>query len=88
MEDYGVVVELAPNLAGLAEPKENVKVGQCASVYIKSIIPEKMKIKLIIIDSFNATCNYTYDYFYAMDHIDEFIYSPPESAKQIATYFN
>lgn len=53
VEHYGVFVELAPNLAGLAEPKDGVKVGQQASVYIKNLIPEKMKIKLIIIDSFD-----------------------------------
>lgn len=87
IEDYGVFVELAPNLAGLAEPKENVKVGQCASVFIKSIIPEKMKIKLIIIDAFDTSCEYTYNYFYDGEHIDKFIYSPFESAKQISTFF-
>ncbi len=87
IEDYGVFVELTPNLAGLAEPKENVKVGQCTSVYIKSIIPEKMKIKLIIIDSFDNSCNFTYKYFFDKEHIDEFIYSPTESVKEISTYF-
>ena len=88
IEDYGIFVELTPNLAGLAEPKENVKVGQCASVFIKSIIPEKMKIKLIIIDSFDTSCEYTYNYFYNEEHIDKFIYSPQESTKQISTYFD
>ena len=52
VEDYGIFVELAPNLAGLAEPKENVQAGDNASVYIKAIIPEKMKVKLIIVDVF------------------------------------
>ena len=51
VETYGVFVELAPNLAGLAEAHENAKVGQQASVYIKSILPDKMKIKLAIIDT-------------------------------------
>lgn len=88
IENYGIFVELAPNLAGLAEPKDGVEIGQCASVYIKSIIPEKMKVKLIIIDSFDNNCEYTYDYFYNGEHINEFIYSPPESNKQIATFFN
>ena len=54
VESYGIFVELSPNLAGLAEPKENVFPGQHASVYIKSLIPEKMKVKLIIVDSFDA----------------------------------
>ena len=87
VEDYGIFIELTPNLAGLAEPKENVRVGQIASVYIKSIIPEKMKIKLIIIDSFNAPINYEYKYYYNGEHIGEFLYSPSECNKQISTYF-
>ena len=53
VEDYGAFVELAPNLAGLAEMKENIRAGQQASVYIKNIIPSRMKIKLIIIDTFD-----------------------------------
>ena len=51
VEDYGIFVELTPNLAGLAEPRDGVKVGQHAGVYIKSILPEKMKLKLILIDA-------------------------------------
>ena len=34
VEEYGVFVELAPNLAGLAEPCSGVTPGQQASVYI------------------------------------------------------
>ena len=45
VESYGIFVELTPNLAGLAEPKEHILPKQRASVYIKAIIPEKMKIK-------------------------------------------
>lgn len=87
IENYGIFVELAPNLAGLAEPKEGVQVGQCASVYIKSIIPEKMKIKLIVINSFDNECLNEYKYFYTNEHIENFVYSPPECEKQIVTYF-
>ena len=87
IEDYGIFIELAPNLAGLAEPKEGVKVGQCASVYIKSIIPEKMKIKLIIINSFDSEFEIPNKYFYENQHISEFTYSPENSVKQIKTYF-
>lgn len=88
VESYGVFIELAPNLAGLAEPKENVVVGQTASVYIKSIIPEKMKIKLIIIDTFDTPPDSGFHYFYIKDKISEFVYSPQKSQKQITTYFN
>ena len=51
IEQYGVFVELTPNLAGLAEPREGVAVDRTVAVYVKSIIPEKMKVKLIIIDA-------------------------------------
>ncbi len=89
VEDYGAFVELAPNLAGLAEPKENIKPGQQASVYIKNIIPSRMKIKLIIVDTFD----YDYrpsvpNYFYNKDHIDKFLYSPECSERVIETVFN
>ena len=87
IESYGVFVELAPNLAGLAEIKDNVKVGQSASVYIKSIIPEKMKIKLIIIDSFDEKTKSQHKYFYEGEHIDSFIYSPYSSSRIIETVF-
>ena len=54
LESYGIFVELAPNLAGLAEWKEGVLPGEAASVYIKSILPEKRKVKLVLVDSFPA----------------------------------
>ncbi|MBR4303829.1 MAG: 30S ribosomal protein S1 [Clostridia bacterium] len=51
VEDYGIFVELSPNISGLAEPKSGISIGDNVSVYIKSINPERMKIKLLIIDS-------------------------------------
>ncbi len=87
VESYGIFIELAPNLAGLAEPKENVQVGDTASVYIKSIIPEKMKIKLIIIDNFSTPYKNETKYFYSGEHISDFTYSPPECYKCIYTKF-
>lgn len=60
VESYGIFVELAPNLAGLAELRTespllaSLNVGDHVSVYIKSIIPEKMKIKLVLIDKSSA----------------------------------
>lgn len=88
VESYGVFVELAPNLAGLAELKDDVKVGQHASVYIKSLIPERMKIKLIIVDSFDAPYqNTNIEYFINNGHIDSFLYSPESCTKIIETIF-
>lgn len=87
VEDYGIFVELAPNLAGLAEIKAGVRVGQTAGVFIKSIIPDKMKVKLIIIDSFEMAEPAPYEYFYTGDRIERFVYSPKDSGKIIETIF-
>jgi len=45
----GIFVELKPNLIGMAEYKEDIEYGQDVDVYIKKIIPEKKKVKLIIV---------------------------------------
>ncbi|MBE6766581.1 MAG: S1 RNA-binding domain-containing protein [Clostridia bacterium] len=87
VESYGVFVELTPNLAGLAEPKGDVYIGQTTSVYIKSIIRDKMKVKLIIIDSFDSDYSKEKNYFYEGDRIERWEYSPPEAGKRIVTDF-
>ena len=87
VEDYGVFVELTPNLAGLAEPRPDVFIGQQASVYIKSIIREKMKIKLIIIDSFDSDYTPPIQYFFGGDKLEEWDYSPNDCFKRISTRF-
>ena len=91
VESYGVFVELAPNLAGLAEYRDDVSVGSSAAVYIKSIIPEKMKIKLIIIDTSEAPKNrLPIEYFTDVSkvlHIDSWVYSPEKSKKVIESVF-
>lgn len=88
IENYGAFVELTPNLAGLAELRENMNVGDTAAVYIKSILPQKMKIKLIVIDNFSETHTpVTPDYHITSGHIDRFVYSPEECDKYIYTDF-
>lgn len=88
VEDYGIFVELAPNLAGLAEPKEGVSAGQHASVYIKALIPEKMKVKLIIVDVFNgAAIHRPPEYFITEGHISHWKYSSDLSPKIIESRF-
>ncbi len=88
VEKYGVFVELTPNLAGLAEYSEEVQDGDHACVYIKSILPERMKIKLIIVDSFAASYPpLPLRYFLDGDHIDRWVYSPPTSERVTETVF-
>ncbi len=89
VEEYGIFVELTPNLAGLAERREDVVPGQQASVYIKNILPEKMKIKLVLIDSFGISrVPQPLRYYQTSGHIDRWIYSTPESGKVVETDFS
>lgn len=44
----GIFIEIKPNLIGMAEYKEGLQYGQKVDVYVKKIVKEKKKIKLII----------------------------------------
>jgi len=88
VEDYGVFIELSPNLAGLAEPCDDVSAGSRVSVYIKSIIPEKMKVKLAIVECTGEDSRKEpIEYFYDGGHIDKWQYSPKECYKNIVSVF-
>ena len=50
IKEYGIFVELFPNLSGLAEPKEGLQEGDRVSVYVKSIFRDRHKIKLRILE--------------------------------------
>jgi len=86
IEDYGVFVELMPNLAGLAEIDDNLFEGQSVAVYIKSIIKQKMKIKLIIVEAYEQE-NTTKDLVY-FNQSNHWQYSPKDCPKIIETDFN
>ena len=99
VEDYGVFVELAPNLAGLAEVRECDReavrslVGRTAAVSIKSIIPERMKIKLVLIDAHRGEPLPTPRLHYfirgdEVDHIDRWVYSPVGAKKRVESLFD
>lgn len=98
VEEYGVFVELAPNLAGLAEVRECDRgavqslVGRTAAVFIKSIIPERMKVKLVLIDAHRGepVPAPRLHYFIRgdeVDHIDRWVYSPAGAKKRVETVF-
>lgn len=90
VEDYGIFVELAPNLAGLAEPRPGVRAGQRTGVYIKALIPEKMKVKLIIVDVFDdeaAADDINYFVPEGVSHISRWRYSAEGADKIIETIF-
>ena len=90
IEPYGIFVELTENLTGLAEYKEGVKENEIASVYIKSILPERMKIKLVIIDSHAEGVPLPTRGFRPEEtprHIDIWRYSPDASKRRIESVF-
>ena len=91
IESYGIFIELAPNLAGLAEYKEGVVVGSSAAVYIKNILPERMKVKLVIIDTHTGSMErIPLRYFIdpkTTTHLSYWRYSPEYCKKLVETRF-
>ena len=56
--------------------------GQAVSVYIKNILPEKMKIKLVIVNhALNQRHRFELKYFITEGHLDRWVYSTPESPR-------
>ncbi len=88
VESYGTFIELTPNLAGLAEPSDTLTQGHTAAVYIKNIIPEKMKVKLSVIDSSpEKAAPAPFHYFITGGHIDRWQYSPDLCGRTIESVF-
>lgn len=88
-EAYGVFIELAPNLAGLAEVSPGLVPGQLVSVYIKSVIPEKMKIKLAILHTApDSRFFFPLRYRIREGHISRWSYSVPGAPRRIETVFD
>lgn len=50
IKEYGAFIELFPNLSGLSEPQEDLREGDRVSVYIKSIFPDRHRIKLRVLE--------------------------------------
>ena len=76
-KDYGLFVELSPNLSGLAEPYPDLLEGDRVSVYIKAMTASSMKVKLLIIDKLPPlTSPAPLHYFLSHGHIDSWDYAP------------
>lgn len=90
IESYGIFIELTPNLSGLAERRTGLREGNHVSVYIKSILPERMKIKLTIIDHVRKSAGPPPPppYYIRDGRILQWVYTPDCcQAKYIATDF-
>ena len=83
VKEYGCFIELAPNLSGLAENREGLAPGDGVSVYIKSIRPERMKVKLQIIEGLGpVTEPPDFQYQITDGQLERWIYSPPNYEKE------
>lgn len=81
VKDYGSFIELAPNLSGLADAKERLAPGDGVSVYIKSIRPERMKIKLQVIEKLPPAPAEPIHYQITDGRLERWVYSPPNYEK-------
>lgn len=82
VKDYGSFVELAPNLSGLADSREHLRPGDGVSVFIKSIRPERMKIKLQVIETLPPPAPELVRYQITDGVLDRWVYSPPNYEKE------
>lgn len=88
IESYGIFIELSPNLAGLAESCEGIEIGDVVNVYIKSILPDKMKIKLVIISTLKEETFFPeIKYFKTEGRIKHWKYSTENCNKIIESVF-
>ncbi len=90
VESYGAFIELTPNLSGLAECRFGVQNGDAVSVYIKSITPERMKVKLNIVDVVQRPPQQPkpLHYFIQQGRLERWQYSPEScQSKQVVTVF-
>lgn len=88
VKEYGAFVELAPNLSGLAEPNFDLHPGDVVSVYIKSILPERLKIKLVALRKLDPSTQpqKPLQYFRRAGHIDHWRYGNDTVAKTVTVF--
>nr|WP_326184558.1 S1 RNA-binding domain-containing protein [uncultured Oscillibacter sp.] len=82
VKEYGSFIELAPNLSGLADTKAGLLPGDGVSVFIKSIRPERMKVKLQVIEKLPPDDGRSPLQYQITDgKLDRWVYSPPNYEK-------
>lgn len=88
IQPYGAFIELTPNLSGLAENRGDLAVGDAVSVFIKSIRPQRMKIKLQVIERLPAAEKPApLSYQITDGRLERWTYSPPGCGKTVETVF-
>ncbi len=100
IDDFGIFVELSPNLQAVTKDKgpEWVNVGDKVECFVVSTNKRRLKVKVYINrkaekEGFESGINYTpqTDYVYKYnngEHIDKWVYSPEDCDKTVVTYFS
>ena len=84
VQPYGTFVELAPNLTGLADQTEGLREDDRVSVYLKAILPDRMKVKLTILQTLPPqSAPDPLPYFITAGHLSRWVYSPPERRGEV-----
>lgn len=87
---YGTFIELTPNLAGLADQTEGIKENDAVAVYCKAIQPDRMKVKLNILQRLEeVTTPPPLFYSITSGQLSHWVYSPPDwNGPEIGTTFD
>ena len=88
IQPYGSFIELTPNLSGLAENRQDLAEGDAVSVFIKSIRPESMKLKLQVVERLGPAAGPETPVYQVTDgRLERWVYSPPGCVKTVETVF-
>lgn len=89
--DFGIFVELAPNLNGLMKYRDDINVGDTVTVFVTTVNLEKSKIRLLLVSNVDAS-QYKNNFKNILldplpDRIQHWRYSSEESVKVTETIF-
>lgn len=88
IKSYGSFIELTPNLSGLTDVREGLLPGDGVSVFIKSISPDRMKIKLQLIGKLpKPQAPEPLRYQISDGKLEHWVYSPANCEKTVETIF-
>ena len=88
VQTYGSFIELMPNLSGLTDVHEGLLPGDHVSVFIKSMDPMRMKIKLQLIEKLSGTPESDLLQYHITDGVlSRWKYSPKDCEKTVETVF-
>ena len=79
---------MTPNLSGLTDIRDGLSPGDRVSVFLKSMDPERMKIKLQLIEKLSESSVLPPLRYWVTDgQLTRWVYSPPNCEKTVETVF-